>query len=68
MFAQFEPQLVIVSQGYDVVLGDAEGCSNVTPAWFAHFIHALKPLAGGKLAVILEVSGPSWKFHCHLRA
>ena len=52
---QFQPELVIVSQGYDAVLGDAEGRSNVTPAWYAHFIHALKPLASGRLAVILEV-------------
>ena len=27
----------------------------VTPACYAHFIHLLKPLAQGKLAVVLEV-------------
>jgi hypothetical protein len=34
----------------------------VTPALYGHFTHALGNLAGGKVAVVLEVSG--FSSHC----
>lgn len=51
---EFDPQLVIVSCGYDAAIGDAEGKSEITPACYAHFTHMMKGLAGGKLCVIFE--------------
>ncbi|KAI0215599.1 Histone deacetylase 6 [Lamellibrachia satsuma] len=51
---QFSPQLVIVSSGYDAAVGDIEGECVLTPAFYAHLVHMLKPLAGGRISVILE--------------
>ncbi|XP_050412973.2 polyamine deacetylase HDAC10 [Patella vulgata] len=51
---QFDPELIIVSAGFDCALGCPEGEMEVTPACFAHFINLLSPLAGGKLALLLE--------------
>ncbi|GFR68308.1 histone deacetylase [Elysia marginata] len=54
IFYQFDPELVLVSAGYDCAIGCPEGEMSVTPACFAHFVNLLKPLAKGKLAIILE--------------
>lgn len=51
---QFDPELVIVSSGYDAAIGDAEGRSEVTPSAYAHFTSMMKGLANGKLCVIFE--------------
>lgn len=51
---EFNPQLIIVSAGYDSAIGCPEGENLVTPALFAHFVTLLRPLAKGKLALILE--------------
>ncbi|NXV59518.1 HDA10 deacetylase, partial [Molothrus ater] len=50
----FDPDLVIVSSGYDSGIGDPEGQMNATPEVFAHLTHFLMQLANGKLCVILE--------------
>ncbi|NXG26296.1 HDA10 deacetylase, partial [Grallaria varia] len=54
MAFEFDPELVIVSSGYDSGIGDPEGQMNATPEVFAHLTHFLMQLANGKLCVILE--------------
>ncbi|NWZ94305.1 HDA10 deacetylase, partial [Nesospiza acunhae] len=54
MAFEFDPELVIVSSGYDSAIGDPEGQMNATPEVFAHLTHFLMQLANGKLCVILE--------------
>jgi histone deacetylase 6 len=54
MACEYNPQLVIVSCGFDVSIGDPEGRSHITPAAFAHFTHMMKQLASGKLTVLFE--------------
>ncbi|NXC86220.1 HDA10 deacetylase, partial [Cercotrichas coryphoeus] len=51
---EFDPELVIVSSGYDSGIGDPEGQMNATPEVFSHLTHFLMQLANGKLCVILE--------------
>ncbi|XP_025108322.1 histone deacetylase 6-like isoform X1 [Pomacea canaliculata] len=51
---EFQPQLVLVSAGYDSAVGCPEGQMTVTPACFAHFVNLLKTLAGGKIVLLLE--------------
>lgn len=50
----FDPDLVIVSAGFDAAAGDELGGCNVTPACYAHMTHMLMSLAKGKIAVCLE--------------
>ncbi|KAL5529145.1 hypothetical protein ACEPAG_5119 [Sanghuangporus baumii] len=52
--AEFAPELVIISAGFDAADGDELGECHVTPAGFAHMTHMLQSLAGGKLVVALE--------------
>ncbi|XP_052646824.1 polyamine deacetylase HDAC10 isoform X2 [Harpia harpyja] len=54
MAFEFDPELVIVSAGYDSGIGDPEGQMNATPEVFAHLTHFVMQLANGKLCVILE--------------
>jgi acetoin utilization deacetylase AcuC-like enzyme len=49
----FAPQLVVVSLGLDSARGDALGDWDVTPAGYAHSVHALAAL-GAPLVVALE--------------
>ncbi|KAI0483989.1 putative histone deacetylase A [Xylariaceae sp. FL0804] len=51
---EFNPDLVIVSAGFDAAKGDELGGCQVTPACYAHMTHMLMSLAGGKVAVCLE--------------
>ncbi|NXT45571.1 HDA10 deacetylase, partial [Pluvianellus socialis] len=51
---EFDPELVLVSSGYDSGIGDPEGQMNATPEVFAHLTHFLMQLAHGKLCVVLE--------------
>ncbi|NXH11016.1 HDA10 deacetylase, partial [Bucco capensis] len=51
---EFDPELVLVSSGYDSGIGDPEGQMNATPEVFAHLTYFLMQLASGKLCVILE--------------
>ncbi|NWJ10314.1 HDA10 deacetylase, partial [Crypturellus undulatus] len=54
MAFEFDPELVLVSSGYDSGIGDPEGQMNATPDVFAHLTHFLMQLANGRLCVILE--------------
>ncbi|NWV27456.1 HDA10 deacetylase, partial [Origma solitaria] len=54
MAFEFDPELVIVSSGYDSGIGDPEGEMNATPEVYAHLTHFLMQLANGKLCVVLE--------------
>ncbi|XP_061496196.1 polyamine deacetylase HDAC10 isoform X2 [Rhineura floridana] len=51
---EFDPELVLVSAGYDSGIGDPEGQMSATPECFAHLTHLLMHLAKGKLCVVLE--------------
>ncbi|KAL5014978.1 hypothetical protein ScPMuIL_009248 [Solemya velum] len=51
---EFDPQVVLVSAGYDAAIGCPEGEMLISPAAFAHFTHMLSGLAEGKLAIVLE--------------
>ncbi|XP_055353563.1 histone deacetylase 6-like [Paramacrobiotus metropolitanus] len=51
---EYNPEIIIVSAGYDAAVGCPEGLMKVTPAAYGHMTHALSCLAGGKLAVMLE--------------
>lgn len=54
-----------VSAGFDAAEGDILGGCNVTPNGYAHMTHMLAGLAGGRMAVALEVmtSLPSLTLH-----
>ncbi|KAH8317540.1 hypothetical protein KR074_012496 [Drosophila pseudoananassae] len=51
---EFQPELIIVSAGYDAALGCPEGEMEVTPACYPHLLNPLLRLADSKVAVILE--------------
>ncbi|KAH0616544.1 hypothetical protein JD844_027730 [Phrynosoma platyrhinos] len=51
---EFDPELVLVSAGYDSGIGDPEGQMCATPECFAHLTHFLMQLAKGKLCMVLE--------------
>ncbi|KAM7537903.1 hypothetical protein Aperf_G00000073041 [Anoplocephala perfoliata] len=51
---EFDPEIVIVSSGFDAALGDPEGKMNLSPACYGHMTHQLRSLADGKLVVVLE--------------
>ncbi|PSN68434.1 putative histone deacetylase [Corynespora cassiicola Philippines] len=51
---EFDPDLVIISAGFDAAEGDILGGCHVTPACYAHMTHMLMRLAKGKIAVCLE--------------
>lgn len=53
---EFNPDLVILSSGFDAAPGDELGECFVSPAAYGHMTHMLKSLASGKLAVVLEVN------------
>ncbi|XP_059818792.1 histone deacetylase 6-like, partial [Hypanus sabinus] len=51
---QFQPELVLISAGFDAARGDPLGGYQVTPECYAHMTHMLQSLAGGKVVVVLE--------------
>lgn len=51
---EFNPDLVLVSSGFDAAIHDPLGRYRVSPAAYGHFIHHLLPLASGKLIACLE--------------
>lgn len=51
---QFDPDLVIISAGFDAAAGDELGGCYVSPACYSHMTHMLMSLANGKVAVCLE--------------
>lgn len=54
IISQFDPQLVLVSAGFDATDGDFLGKCYVTPAGFAALTQRLMKHAGGKLVAVLE--------------
>ncbi|KAJ4990594.1 histone deacetylase [Stagonosporopsis vannaccii] len=52
--SEFDPDLVIISAGFDAAEGDVLGGCYVTPACYGHMTHMLSRLAKGKLVVCLE--------------
>ncbi|XP_063163990.1 polyamine deacetylase HDAC10 isoform X2 [Candoia aspera] len=54
MAFEFDPELVLISAGYDSGIGDPEGQMNATPECFSHLTHLLMNLAKGKLCAVLE--------------
>ncbi|ODV82661.1 hypothetical protein CANARDRAFT_209768 [[Candida] arabinofermentans NRRL YB-2248] len=51
---EFNPDLVIISSGFDAADGDVIGGCHVSPAGYGHMTHYLKSLAKGNLCVVLE--------------
>uniref|UniRef100_A0A8C4QR42 Histone deacetylase 6 n=1 Tax=Eptatretus burgeri TaxID=7764 RepID=A0A8C4QR42_EPTBU len=51
---QFQPQLILVSAGFDASLGDPLGQCRVTPEGFAHMTHSLLTIGRGRLLLLLE--------------
>ncbi|XP_045219312.2 polyamine deacetylase HDAC10 isoform X14 [Macaca fascicularis] len=54
---EFDPELVLVSAGFDSAIGDPEGQMQATPECFAHLTHLLQVLAGGRVCAMLECPG-----------
>ncbi|PSN48229.1 Histone deacetylase 6 [Blattella germanica] len=51
---QFNPELVLVSAGFDACIGDPLGGCKVSPEAYGHFTHLLTSLAGGRVILSLE--------------
>lgn len=51
---EFNPDLVLVSSGFDAAINDPLGRYKVSPEAYGHMIHHLLPLASGKLVACLE--------------
>jgi len=51
---QLQPQLVLISAGFDAAAGDPLVGYGVTPGMYGHMTHHLCALAGGKVVVALE--------------
>ncbi|XP_058873078.1 LOW QUALITY PROTEIN: histone deacetylase 6 [Acipenser ruthenus] len=51
---QFDPELVLVSAGFDAARGDPLGGCHVTPECYGHMTHMLQALAGGRVLIVLE--------------
>lgn len=51
---EFNPDLVLISSGFDAAIKDPLGRYKVSPSAYGHFIHHLLPLASGKLIACLE--------------
>ncbi|XP_029910870.1 histone deacetylase 6 [Myripristis murdjan] len=51
---EFQPQLVLVSAGFDAAVGDPKGEMCVTPQCFSVLTHMLMSLAEGRLILALE--------------
>jgi histone deacetylase 6 len=51
---EYNPELILISCGFDSGQGDPLGGYNVTPNGYAHMTHLLKALANGKIVIALE--------------
>ncbi|XP_055626253.1 histone deacetylase 6 isoform X1 [Toxorhynchites rutilus septentrionalis] len=51
---EYQPELIIISAGYDAAYGCPEGQMELTPAFYPHLLSPLMSLAQGRLAVVLE--------------
>ena len=53
---QFNPDLVLVSSGFDAARGDPLGRCKISPEFYGFMTHHLKALANGKVIVVSIVS------------
>lgn len=51
---EYNPELVLVSAGFDAAIGDPLGGCKVTPEAYGHFTHWLLSLANGRIVICLE--------------
>lgn len=51
---EFNPELVLVSAGFDAVIGDPIGKYDVSPEAYGYFTHWLSSLANGRIILCLE--------------
>ena len=51
---QFNPDLIIISAGFDACAGDPLGGCNLTPAGFAHLTAMLRGVSRGKVVMVQE--------------
>ncbi|KAM3967446.1 LOW QUALITY PROTEIN: histone deacetylase 6 [Aphomia sociella] len=51
---EYNPELVIVSAGFDACVGDPLGGCNVSPECYGRMTHLLRGLAGGRVILCLE--------------
>ena len=51
---QFNPDLVLVSSGFDAARGDPLGRCKISPEFYGFMTHHLRALANGKVVVALE--------------
>ena len=51
---QYDPQLILISAGFDAALGDPLGGQGITPPGYANLTSLLMPLADGKIVLVLE--------------
>ena len=51
---QFNPDLVLVSSGFDAARGDPLGGCKISPEFYGFMTHHLRTLANGKIVVALE--------------
>ena len=51
---QFNPDLVLVSSGFDAARGDPLGGCQISPEFYGFMTHHLRTLANGKIVVALE--------------
>jgi histone deacetylase 6 len=54
MLKEYDPELIIVSAGFDCAAGDPLGGLNVSPAGFNHLTRSLMQFANGKVVIALE--------------
>ena len=51
---KFQPDLILVSSGFDSARGDPLGDISVDPEWYAYILHRLRTLAKGRILLALE--------------
>lgn len=51
---EFDPELVLISAGYDAVQGDFLGGNNLSTDIYGYILHKLLPFANGKMICALE--------------
>ena len=51
---QFDPDLILISAGFDAARGDPLGFCKVSPEMYGHMVQQLRSLAGGRVVVALE--------------
>lgn len=54
IISEFDPDLVIVSSGFDAAEGDFIGGCHVSPAGYGQMTHMLKSIERGRMCVVLE--------------